>query len=62
VGLLSPAISGGISVEPDFEGERLEGELAAELDVRPVYLLLAALRVLWTAETRALLMEFMRWD
>jgi len=61
-GLLSPAISCGISIEPDFEGERLEGELAADLDVRPVYLLLAALRVLRTAETRALLMEFMGWD
>ncbi|HNX39271.1 MAG TPA: DUF2953 domain-containing protein [Methanothrix sp.] len=60
-GLLSSVVSGGLSIQPYFEGERLEGELAADLEGWPVYALAAALRALWIRETRMLLKESMGW-
>lgn len=60
-GLVSPTISAGLFMEPYFEGERLEGELEAELEGRPVHALTAVLQALWVRETRMLLKETMGW-
>ena len=60
-GLVSPTISAGLFMEPYFEGERLEGELEAELEGRPVHALTAAFQALRVRETRMLLKETTGW-
>lgn len=51
-----------ISIEPWFEGERLEGEFMAEIEVRLLWSALAMTQVLRVRETRLLLREMLGWS
>jgi len=55
-------IQSKIFIEPWFEGERLEGELVAEIEVRLWWAVFAMLRGLREREIRLLLREMMGWS
>jgi hypothetical protein len=55
-------IQSKIFIEPWFEGERLEGELVAEIEVRLWWAVFAMLRGLREREIRLLLREMLGWS
>jgi len=52
---------GKISIEPWFEGERLEGELVAEIEARLWRAVVAVIQALRVKEIRLLLKEMLGW-
>ncbi len=60
-GNISSSILEGVSIQPSFHGERLEGELLAEIEGRPVYALCAAVQAFRVREMRRLFRVLMRW-
>jgi hypothetical protein len=48
-----------IYIEPWFEGERLEGEIMAEIEIRLLWSAFAVVQILRTSETRLLLKEML---
>jgi hypothetical protein len=53
--------SANIFIEPWFEGERLEGELVAEMKARLLWVVFAVVQVLRVREIRLLLRETLGW-
>ena len=51
-----------VSIEPFFEGERLEGEFAAELKIRLIWIAKAVIDALREKEIRSLIREIAGWD
>jgi hypothetical protein len=51
-----------VSIEPFFEGERLEGEFAAELKIRLLWIAKAVIDALREKEIRSLIREIAGWD
>jgi hypothetical protein len=51
-----------VSIEPFFEGERLEGEFAAELKIRLLWIAKAVIDALREKEIRSLIREINGWD
>jgi hypothetical protein len=51
-----------IFIEPWFEGERLEGEIMAEIEVRLLWSAFAVVQILRVRETRLLLREMLGWS
>jgi len=51
-----------VSIEPFFEGERLEGELTAELKIRLLWIAKAVIDALREKEIRSLIREIAGWD
>ncbi|MCK9565960.1 MAG: DUF2953 domain-containing protein [Methanothrix sp.] len=53
--------SAEILIEPWFEGERLEGELVAEIEARLLWAVFAVIKVMREKEIRLLLREMLGW-
>jgi hypothetical protein len=51
-----------VSIEPFFEGERLEGEFAAELKIKLLWIAKAVIDALREKEIRSLIREINGWD
>ncbi|MCK9440925.1 MAG: DUF2953 domain-containing protein [Methanothrix sp.] len=51
-----------ILIEPWFEGERLEGELVAEIEARLLWAVFAVINIMRVREIRLLLREMLRWS
>ncbi len=51
-----------VSIEPFFEGERLEGEFAAELRIRLLWIAKAVIDAFREKEIRSLIREIAGWD
>jgi hypothetical protein len=51
-----------IFIEPWFEGERLEGEFKAEIEVRLLWSAFATIQILRVRETRLLFREMLGWS
>ncbi|MHB8118181.1 MAG: DUF2953 domain-containing protein [Methanothrix sp.] len=51
-----------IFIEPWFEGERLEGELVAEIEARLLWAVFAVIKVMRVREIRLLLREMLGWS
>ena len=51
-----------ISIDPWFRGEHLEGDFAAEIEMRPLWALWAVLRSLRLSQTRLFVKEMLGWN
>lgn len=51
-----------ISIDPWFRGEHLEGDFAAEIEMRPLWAVWAVLRSLRLSETRRFIKEMLGWN
>jgi len=51
-----------LSIIPWFHGERLEGDFMAEIEMRPILIIWAAIQSLRLKHTRMLLKGFLGWD
>lgn len=53
--------STNIFIDPWFEGDRLEGEIIAEIEARLLSPVIAVIKALWVREIRLLLKEMLGW-